>query len=57
MREGYGYQLHNGLGQELIKDTKRIMLIDDCHDIGLSFKIVLEEHFRESRLRVDTFTD
>jgi DNA-binding response OmpR family regulator len=33
------------------------MLIDDCHDIGLSFKIVLEEHFRKSRLRVDTFTD
>jgi two-component system, OmpR family, response regulator ChvI len=50
MREGYG------LGQKLVTDTKRIMLIDDNRDVGLSFKIVLQ-HYYESSLKVDTFTD
>jgi CheY-like chemotaxis protein len=56
MREGYGYRLGNGLGHKLVTDTKRIMLIDDNRDIGLSFKIVLE-HYYESSLKVDSFTD
>ena len=56
MREGYGYRFGNGLGQKLVTDTKRIMLIDDNCDIGLSLKIVLE-HYYESTLKVDTFTD
>jgi DNA-binding response OmpR family regulator len=56
MREGYGYRLGNGLGQKLVTDTKRIMLIDDNHDIGLSLKIVLE-HYYESSIKVDSFTD
>jgi DNA-binding NtrC family response regulator len=56
MREGYGYRFGNGLGQKLVTDTKRIMLIDDNRDVGLSFKIVLE-HYYESRLKVDTFTN
>ena len=55
MREGYGYRLPNGLGQQLITDAKRIMLIDDNRDVGLSFKIVLEYYY-ESRLNVDSFT-
>lgn len=54
MREGYGYRLSSGLEQKLITDTKRIMLIDDSRDIGLSFKIVLEYYY-ESRLKVDSF--
>jgi hypothetical protein len=45
MKEGYGYRHGNGLGQELITSTKRIMLIDDNHDVGLSFKIVLEHYY------------
>jgi DNA-binding NtrC family response regulator len=56
MREGYGYRFGNGLGQKLVTDTKRIMLIDDNRDVGLSFRIVLE-HYYESRLKVDTFTN
>jgi DNA-binding response OmpR family regulator len=56
MREGYGYRFGNGLGQKLVTDTKRIMLIDDNRDVGLSFKVVLE-HYYESRLKVDSFTD
>jgi len=56
MREGYGYRLGNGLGHKLVTDTKRIMLIDNNRDIGLSFKIVLE-HYYESSLKVDSFTD
>jgi DNA-binding NtrC family response regulator len=56
MREGYGFRLGNGLGQKLVTATKRIMLIDDNRDVGLSFKIVLE-HYYESRLKVDTFTN
>jgi hypothetical protein len=56
MKEGYGYRLGNGLGQKLVTDTKRIMLIDDNRDVGLSFKIVLD-HYYESRLNVDTFTN
>jgi two-component system, OmpR family, response regulator ChvI len=54
MREGYGYRLGDGLGQKLVTDTKRIMLIDDNRDIGLSFKIVLEHYYE---LNVDTFTN
>ena len=54
MREGYGYRLGNG--QKLVTDTKRVMLIDDNRDIGLSFRIVLE-HYYESSLKVDIFTD
>ena len=56
MREGYGYRFGNRLGQKLVTDTKRIMLIDDNRDIGLSLKIVLE-HYYESSLKVDSFTD
>jgi DNA-binding response OmpR family regulator len=56
MKEGYGYRHGNGLGQELVTSTKRIMLIDDNHDIGLSFKIVLE-HYYGSGLKVETFTN
>jgi DNA-binding response OmpR family regulator len=56
MREGYGYRFGNGSGQKLVTDTKRIMLIDDNRDVGLSFKVVLE-HYYESRLKVDSFTD
>jgi two-component system, OmpR family, response regulator ChvI len=56
MKEGYGYRFGRGLAQKLVTDTKRIMLIDDNRDVGLSFKIVLE-HYYESRLKVDTFTD
>jgi DNA-binding response OmpR family regulator len=56
MREGYGYRFGNGIGQKLVTDTKRIMLIDDNRDVGLSFKVVLE-HYYESRLKVDSFTD
>jgi DNA-binding NtrC family response regulator len=56
MREGYGYRLGNGLGQKLVTDTKKIMLIDNNRDVGLSFKIVLE-HYYESRSKVNTFTD
>ena len=56
MREGYGYRFGNGLGQKLVTDTKRIMLIDDNRDVGLSFKVVLE-HYYESSLKVDSFTD
>jgi DNA-binding response OmpR family regulator len=54
MKEGYGYGHGNGLGQELITSTKRIMLIDDNHDIGLSFKIVLE-HYYGSGIKVESF--
>ena len=53
MKEGYGYRHGNGLGQELITSTKRIMLIDNNHDVGLSFKIVLEHY--GSGLKVETF--
>ncbi len=56
MKEGYGYRHGNGLGQELITSTKRIMLIDDNHDVGLSFKIVLE-HYYGSGLKIETFTN
>jgi two-component system, OmpR family, response regulator ChvI len=56
MREGYGYRFGNGSGQKLVTDTKRIMLIDDNRDVGLSFKVVLE-HYYESTLKVDSFTD
>jgi DNA-binding response OmpR family regulator len=56
MREGYGYRFGNGSGQKLVTDTKRIMLIDDNRDVGLSFKVVLE-HYYESRFKVDSFTD
>jgi DNA-binding response OmpR family regulator len=56
MREGYGYRFGNGLGQKLVTDTKRIMLIDDNRDVGLSLKVVLE-HYYESSLKVDSFTD
>jgi CheY-like chemotaxis protein len=56
MREGYGYRPGSGLEQKLVTDTKRIMLIDDNRDIGLSFRIVLE-HYYESSLKVDSFTD
>jgi two-component system, OmpR family, response regulator ChvI len=56
MREGYGYRPGSGLEQKLVTDTKRIMLIDDNRDIGLSFRIVLE-HYYESNLKVDSFTD
>jgi DNA-binding response OmpR family regulator len=56
MKEGYGYRHGNGLGQELITSTKRIILIDDNHDIGLSFKIVLE-HYYGSGLEIETFTN
>jgi DNA-binding response OmpR family regulator len=56
MREGYGYRFGNGLGQKLVTDTKRIMLIDDNCDVGLSLKVVLE-HYYESSLKVDSFTD
>jgi DNA-binding NtrC family response regulator len=56
MREGYGFRLGDRLGQKLVTDTTRIMLIDDNRDVGLSFKIVLE-HYYESRLKVDTFTN
>ena len=56
MREDYGDRLHNGLKQELITETKRIMLIDDNLDVGLSFKIVLEYYY-ESKLKLDTFTN
>jgi DNA-binding response OmpR family regulator len=55
MREGYGYRLSSRLEQKLITDTKRIMLIDDNRDIGLSFKIVLEFYYK-SGLKIDTFT-
>jgi DNA-binding response OmpR family regulator len=56
MREGYGYRFGNGIGQKLVTDTKRIILIDDNRDVGLSFKVVLE-HYYESSLKVDSFTD
>jgi DNA-binding response OmpR family regulator len=58
MKEGYGYRRGNGngLGQELITSTKRIMLIDDNHDVSLSFKIVLE-HYYGSGLKIETFTN
>jgi DNA-binding response OmpR family regulator len=56
MREGHGYRFGNGIGQKLVTDTKRIILIDDNRDVGLSFKVVLE-HYYESSLKVDSFTD
>jgi DNA-binding response OmpR family regulator len=56
MKEGYGYRCGNGLGQDLITTVKRIMLIDDNHDIGLSFKIVLE-HYYGTGLKIEIFTN
>ena len=40
--------------------VKRIMLVNDCDDVGLSFKIVLEEYYHGDygcSLKVHTFTN
>jgi CheY-like chemotaxis protein len=60
MLEGFGYSHrdHNQLEQPIMVNTKRIMIIDPSVDVGLSFKIVLEEGYHnDTKLEVDIFTN